>query len=167
MPIRTATSEDVPQIAALYCTCFAEPPWHEEHKRSKVENDFIKAIKDPSVIVLVAYEENVVVGVTVGQPLSQRQNINQWLPMGHAVSLYLAELFVQSTHRQQGIARALIQERIQQAKARGHTHAVVGTSAEQHIIIALYLRKGFRILEKPEQVHAEEDGKHVILMGAI
>lgn len=69
-----------------------------------------------------------------------RFRLSLWLP---GQECYLAELYVAPDHRRRGLGRALMEEAMRQARAKGADMMDLGTSEGDEAALALYRSLGF------------------------
>ena len=170
MNIRTATAEDVDLLmslverleAELPALPYAEDP--AEFERRKVE----RMVSDG--VALIAEED----GNAVGYALARYGDHGP-------TTVYVSDLWVDSSARGQGIARELIRRVSEAAAAHGSTHVVLDVDSKNTAAIAFYERLGFeegakilraplgRLLEKREErgesfgaVHVQSDDAETV-----
>jgi len=168
--IRTATAEDVDLLmslverleAELPALPYAEDP--AEFERRKVE----RMVSDG--IALIAEED----GNAVGYALARYGDHGP-------TTVYVSDLWVDSSARGQGIARELMRRVSEAAAAHGSTHVVLDVDSKNTAAIAFYERLGFeegakilraplgRLLEKREErgesfgaVHVQSDDAETV-----
>lgn len=133
MVIRQVSIADFPTLAAMYKTCFREPPWFEEFTTEEILADFEKISEWSKTIFLVAEIESRVVGGVIAYDLKQKKEVDELVPDNQS-TIYTAEVFVDPHKRGYGIAKTLIFTHLALARIGGFTHLAVRTSIEQPII---------------------------------
>ncbi|NQV12570.1 GNAT family N-acetyltransferase [Candidatus Uhrbacteria bacterium] len=137
---------DARAVAYLFVACFAEAPWFERFDVSEMEAEFVEMARGHNSVIMVADADGQVVGCSAGFPMVEKADVMELIEGGAAQAFYLAELFVNSQYRRQGIARKLVNARGERAVELGYTEAVVRTSEDQTIIRKLYAGLGFQIV---------------------
>lgn len=120
MTIMQMTSAHVPQVARLERVCFQDP-WSERSIASELEN--------PLSLWLVAMEEDRLLGYVGSQTVLDETD--------------MMNVAVDPAARRQGVARALIQELIDQLKQRGSRKLSLEVRASNLGAIRLYESLGF------------------------
>lgn len=156
MHIRQCERKDIPNLATLYCACFAEPPWYEVFDAATVEAEFLDYLAIPDAAFLLAEEEGEIIGCSLGFALGRKPEVARLVVAPWDSAFYLSELFVARDRRHQGVARRLVAERFAVARDIGFRRAVVRTSVDQPIIRRLYAGLGFVELARQEVLSAKE-----------
>jgi len=99
-------------------------------KRQGARDAWIRAINDPNWILLVAEEENSIVGMAQGHV--------DWSHLSH-----LGFLGVDNNHRRKGIARNLLAKFMEESKNRGAVKMWLETSPTLKPAVKLYADMGF------------------------
>lgn len=175
MRIRQCEKIDIPNLATLYCACFAEPPWYEVFDAAMVEAEFLDYLAMPDAAFLLAEDEGGIIGCSLGFALGRKPEVARLVVAPWDSAFYLSELFVARDRRHQGVARRLVTLRFVGARSRGFRRAVVRTSIDQPIIRRLYARLGFIELARQEVlsvkgiqgVVTDQSDQRVILGGLI
>ncbi|MGN0342323.1 MAG: ribosomal protein S18-alanine N-acetyltransferase [Roseburia sp.] len=120
MIIDSMKEQDLVQVAALEKQLFSVP-WSEQGFRDTLDMD--------GVIFLVAREDEVCIGYC-GIYLAADEG-------------EITNVAVDPAYRRKGVARALLQQLLQQAKERGASHIVLEVRASNEAARALYEKLGF------------------------
>lgn len=140
---------DMKETITLYQKCFAEAPWFEVFDPKELSDDFWVKMRDSTGVFLVCERDGKIVGGAIGFDLVCKEDVRMRLidysidhhsfeiSTGHA--FYIAELFVDSSLRGQGIAKRMAGVCLEFARDNGYRMAVVRTSLEQTIIQHLFI----------------------------
>lgn len=170
--IRPLVSTDIETLAAIYCACFAEPPWYEVFLREEVIADMQGVLDWPDAIMAVAEVDGVLVGAAWLFAISRKPDVFKLAKIPET-SPYISEIFVSPSARQNGIARALVADLL--SRVRNETQGAVRTSLDQPSIINLFQELGWSIVATEtvtSQKHingkvAEAPDTRVILVGPV
>ena len=166
MTIRHVTKADLAYLIALYCACFAEPPWFEKFDPAELFREFEE---------ILALEGNRIVGAVLGFAVSRKKDIVKSIPKSFRKGFYFSELFVDPNARRKGIAKLFLKELLSHAQINGFDCGVARTSVNQPIIQHLFLDEfGFRICATQETmstkvidgVEQESPDTRVIMVGS-
>jgi len=138
--IRVATIDDLEQM--MDCKKSVWESWrgilpdaeerlakYESSEREKIKDRVRRFMENPDNIVLVAEEENQIVGFVEG---------NVWAGVS-----YIAFIGVRPEHRGRGIGTNLLKEYIRRSRERGAHKVYVWTQVDLKSAIKLYLSAGF------------------------
>ncbi|MBU0531192.1 GNAT family N-acetyltransferase [Patescibacteria group bacterium] len=128
---------DLVALIELYQLCFAEAPWYERFIFDELVEYFTHIVGLKHSIFLVAERDGELIGAAVAFPLCDKPDVLELI--GNTKALYLAELFVHSDMRGQGVAKQLVEERFRMAYRLGYRDAFVRTSVDQPLIVNLYM----------------------------
>lgn len=152
MIIRISSFEDLlPYLLCLvdmYKDCFAEPPWNEFFTDEEVRDWFKKMLELPKNIVLLFKDDNGdVVGATFCFPVSFKEDVAKFLPKNFSPEkvCYLAEMFVNSKRRNNGVGTSLHHERLIIAKKEGFEAAIHRTNFNSKMF-PLITKNGFDVI---------------------
>ncbi len=146
--IRPFAVKDAASVASLYCNCFAEPPWFERFDAEVVATEFIDMTTWPDSVILIAENDQEIIGAISGYALHRRADIYKLIPDQISNGYYLAELFVRADQRRFGVAQKLLDACWSSVKAQGYLEGVVRTSVNQPIIQHVFKKLGFSVVAR-------------------
>ncbi len=132
---------DMQSVIELYQQCFAEAPWHERFDPLELEKEFTQFHDSSSTIFLVYTDKEKVIGAAIGFDVQKKLDVFELLNRVDQQSIYVAELFVDSSARQRGLCSDLLGTLLMIASASGFLRMSVRTSTAQTIIQRVFLDK--------------------------
>ncbi len=143
---------DMERVVALYCACFAEPPWFERFDSAELEAEFLEIFSWSDAVFLVETDESSVVhGAAIGFDVCHKADVCALIPTRDRNSFYVAELFVDPATRARGICTRLNEAMLRIAQASGYSRVSVRTSVLQLAIQHLFVEKlGCQIVARQE-----------------
>lgn len=144
-----SVAEAGPWTAAFvqaYRSIFAGPPYFEEFTEAEAARALTRLVSVPGNVTLFATTaDNELAAFAAAVPLSARPDVMRELtgliPARH--TWYFAELGVLPEHRQKGLGRRLIAERLRLIEAESATHVVMRVAEDDAAARAIYLDMGF------------------------
>ncbi len=153
-PLREA---DCATSAALYCSCFREPPWYERFESTEVETEMCEMLAWPDAVAFAAVDGfNRLIGAAWGFRLERKPDVLALADLG-SEAFYFAEVFVDSKRRERGAATRLVIACLKTARERGMTRGAVRTSVCQPIIQKLFVQKRDWKIVAMQDVESEKD----------
>lgn len=137
MFIRQLEEKDLSTLAKLYISCFAEPPWYEVFTNYEA-TEILSCFLADNAIGVVVENTTGIVGFTGGVPARERDDLLEIVGQEWNDAFYHAEIFVDATRREVGVASLLMNAFWQRALERGFVRALGRTSVDQPIIRHLY-----------------------------
>ncbi len=135
-------------FANVYREAFGGAPWYEEYTNDEVLRDVWNEHIGSGIIIL-AFDEDRVVGLGCAQPLTKAaSDVQEFL--GSAPSFtadpdatwYMSELAVDADYRRHGIGMQLVRHRLLTASHRGGTHFAFRTAVQGSNSFLLYKKLG-------------------------
>lgn len=154
LQIRRVTRADDPianTVIGLYCSAFAEPPYHERHRPEDVRRHTWERFC--SACLLVAESAGQLLGFACATPLIQHTDASllQFLraqpdfSAGVEQCIYMAELAVSSDARGRRVGTRLVDARLDYAREHGLSHFVMRTHPGSPSA-RIYLKRGGQAL---------------------
>ena len=144
-------------LTRLYQDVFAAPPYFEQFSQGEVEDAFNSyTIKG---ILFLAYLNNAVVGFGAAMPFKKSSiaYLEEKFEMNLDNTWYMADLGVREDLRRKGIAKRLVQVRLD--KLSSGTMVIVRTAQTNLASQSLYSSLGFHVLSITEDINQQrQDG---------
>jgi len=133
-------------FAGAYQEIWSEPPYNERFSSEEAGAVLPRTLRIPDQITLLAVRDSgVVAGFAMAYPVSSKpdvvRDIRGLLPIDH--TFYFAELGIMEAWRHAGLARQLIERRLELIDKARFTHVLLRTSATKNAAYDMYKRMGF------------------------
>lgn len=133
-------------FAGAYQEIWSEPPYNERFSSEEAGAVLTRTLRIPEQItVLATTGSGLVAGFAIAFPVSSKadvvRDVRGLLPIDH--TFYFAELGIMERWRHGGLARELIQARLDLIDRSRFTHVLLRTSASKHAAYDMYKRLGF------------------------
>lgn len=143
--VRRYNEKDLRQLIRLYQQAFAEPPWNETWSDEDVEKDLRFALSQSQPIVLVAMDNETLVGTSWGYKLPLEKFPFLRGRVNPSCS-YMDEMAVNAQIRQQGIGKMLGNAYFTEARQQKIPEIVLRTDERNNASMALFRSLGFNLL---------------------
>lgn len=148
--LRLETAADGEQWRAAFAGAYQEiwsaPPYNERFSSEEAGAVLTRNLRIPEqVTLLVVTGSGLAAGFAMAFPVSSKadvvRDVRGLLPIDH--TFYFAELGIMERWRHAGLARELIQARLDLIDRSRFTHVLLRTSASKHAAYDMYKRLGF------------------------
>ncbi len=150
--IRPFRESDLDQLISVYQSAFAEPPWNEEWTAEQVEEDLRYAQKQDDCVVLVACDDDRLVGFTWGyrMPIEKFPFLEGLVEQG---ANYMDEMAVLKQNRTKGVGTLLGKEYFRIVSEKGAPESVLRTDRRNTASVALFGKLGYtRVMDSDSPV---------------
>jgi ribosomal protein S18 acetylase RimI-like enzyme len=143
--VRAYNERDLQQLIEVYQSAFAEPPWNETWTSEQVIEDLELALSQKDPIVLVADENNMLLGMTwrYRLPLDKFPFLEGRVKSNCS---YMDEIAVRGNYRKRGIGRMLGNAYLLETKMQRMNEVALRTDERNEASMALFKSIGFGLL---------------------